>query len=122
LTKEKPQDFELENLLSLNGETFRMEDGYWTKFEARIVVPDKNFPHGIKYSLTLHDRRNRRILGFDNAHGIKSAKRRYSGRKRTWDHKHDREKVMSYEFESPGQLIDDFWKEVDRIRMKGKQL
>lgn len=120
MTKEKPQDFELETLLNLDGEIFRMEDGYWTKFEVKLVEADDNFPHGIRYSLTLHDRRNQRIVGFDNAHGIKPARRRFAGRKRTWDHKHDKEKVLAYEFESPGQLIEDFWKEVDKIRMKGK--
>ena len=49
MTKEKPQDFELEILLSLDGEIFRMEDGYWTKFEAKRVESDDNFPHGIRY-------------------------------------------------------------------------
>ena len=120
LRKEKPQDFELETLLSLDGEIFRMEDGYWTKCEAKRVKSDDSFPHGIRYSLTLHDRNNRRIIGFDNAHGIKPARRRYGGRKRTWDHKHDREKAVSYEFESPGQLLEDFWREVNKILVKGK--
>jgi hypothetical protein len=120
LIRKKPQDFELETLLNLDGEIFRMEDGYWTKFEAKLVGPDENFPHGIRYSLTLHDSRNQRILGFDNAHGVKPKRKKYAGKKRTWDHKHDREKVASYEFESPGQLIEDFWRAVDMIRMKGK--
>lgn len=31
-------------------------------------------PHGIKYSLTLHDRRNHRVIGYDNAHSFKSLK------------------------------------------------
>ena len=120
MKRKKPQDFELENLLALDGEIFRMEDGYWTKFEVKPADPDEKLPHGIRYSLTLHDRSNQRVLGFDNAHGIKPARKRFAGKKRTWDHKHDREKVMSYEFESPGQLIEDFWRAVDRIRTKGK--
>ena len=120
MTKRKPEDFELATLLSLDGETFCMEDGYWTKFEAKLVTPDKNCPHGIRYSLTLHDRGNKRILGFDNAHGIKPARKGYAGRKQTWDHKHDREKVTSYKFDSPGQLVEDFWREVESIRKRGK--
>jgi hypothetical protein len=50
-------------------------------------------PHGVKYSLSLHDRNNARILGFDNAHGIKPKRKKYGARKITWDHKHQREKV-----------------------------
>jgi len=34
----------------------------------------KHIPHGIKYSLTLHDKYNKRIIGFDNAHAFKTKK------------------------------------------------
>jgi len=61
----------LETLLDLDGEVFPMDNGYWTKFEARRVDPTKQIPHGIRYSLTLHNRNNIRILGFDNAHTFK---------------------------------------------------
>jgi len=64
-------DSGLENLLLLNGEIFPMSNGYWTKFEVRRVVPNDHIPHGIRYSLTLHNRNNKRIIGYDNAHGIK---------------------------------------------------
>jgi len=64
----------LETLLDLNGEIFPMDNGYWTKFEASRVTPTAQIPHGIKYSLTLHDRNNTRVLGFDNAHAFKSKK------------------------------------------------
>ena len=47
-----------------------MEDGYRTKFEVKLVKADDNFPNGIRCSLTLHDRRNQRIVGFDNAMGL----------------------------------------------------
>ena len=105
----------LENLLLLNGEIFPMENGHWTKFEAYRVEPSKEIPHGIKCSLTLHDSHNRRILGFDIAHGIKLKKHRYAAKKTTWDHKHLENKIHDYEFESAGQLLEDFWKEVNRI-------
>ena len=65
------EDKTLETLLDLNGEIFPMENGYWTKFEASRVTPIRQIPHGIRYSLTLHDRNNTRILGFDNAHAVK---------------------------------------------------
>ncbi len=58
----------LEVLLQLDNEIFPMENGFWTKFEAKQVVVNEHIPHGIKYSLTLHDPSNTRILGYDNAH------------------------------------------------------
>lgn len=61
--------FDLENLLNLDGEIFPMENGYWTKFETYRVEPNENIPHGICYSLSLHDRNKARVIGFDNAHG-----------------------------------------------------
>ena len=106
---------DLEPLLNLDGEIFLLENGYWTKFEATRVALTQYIPHGIKYSLTLHDRNNTRILGFDNAHAIKYRKMKYGARKRTWDHKHMMEKVYRYEFESASQLLEDFWKAVDEI-------
>ena len=109
------EDETLVTLLNLNGEIFPMDDGYWTKFEAYRVNPDQQVPHGIRYSLTLHDRYNRRILGFDNAHAIRPPKKGYAARKITWDHRHKREKILPYEFESASQLLGDFWREVEQI-------
>ena len=105
--------FDIETLLNLNGEIFPMENGYWTKFEAYKVEPSKQRPHGIKYSLSLHDRNNVRIIGFDNAHAIKPKRKKYGARKITWDHKHQREKITPYEFETAGQLLEDFWAAVE---------
>jgi hypothetical protein len=105
--------FDLETLFNLNGEIFPMENGYWTKFEAYKVEPSKKIPHGVKYSLSLHDRNNVRVLGFDNAHGIKPKRKNYGARKITWDHKHQREMIASYEFETAGQLLEDFWTAVE---------
>ena len=104
----------LDTLIDLDGEIFMMEDGYWVKFEARRVSPSSFAPHGIRYSLTLHDKNNVRVIGFDNAHAIKvKGRKRFSGRKITWDHEHHMDKVKPYEFESAGQLLDDFWKAVN---------
>ena len=66
--KYQNEDASLETLLDLNGEVFPMDNGYWTKFEAYRVEPTEQIPHGIRYSLTLHNRYNTRVLGFDNAH------------------------------------------------------
>ncbi|MCP4665633.1 MAG: hypothetical protein GY849_04625 [Deltaproteobacteria bacterium] len=109
------KDASLETLLELDGEVFPMDNGYWTKLEACRVTPTPQTPHGIKYSLTLHDRNNTRILGFDNAHAPKPKRKRYGARKVTWDHKHKMEKVSLYEFQSASQLLEDFWIAVEKI-------
>ena len=100
-------------LLELNGEVFFMDSGYWVKFSARKVTPTEHVPHGIKYSLTLHDHRNKRIVGYDNAHEVRQRNKGFTGQRITWDHKHHKERVQRYEFESPGKLMQDFWKDVD---------
>ena len=109
------RDTSLETLLDLDGEVFPMDNGYWTKFEARRVEPTNQMPHGIRYSLSLHNRNNIRILGFDNAHAYKSKRKKYGARKVTWDHRHKTEKVYNYEFESASRLLEDFWDAVDQI-------
>lgn len=104
--------YDLENLLSLDGEIFLMDSGYWVKFEAHKVDVSVAIPHGVKYSLTLHDKTNKRVVGYDNAHSFKSSKK-YGAKKETYDHIHKQMEVMAYEFESASQLIEDFWKSVE---------
>lgn len=111
-------DIGLEVLLQLNNEIFPMENGYWTKIEAKSVPSNQHIPHGIKYSLTLHSPNNARILGYDNAHAIKPKKKKYSAKRLTWDHKHKRKIVEPYEFESTSQLLEDFWMDVDKILLE----
>ena len=50
------EDETLDTLLHLDGEVFPMDNGCWTKFEVQRVAPNRNILHGIKYSLTFHDR------------------------------------------------------------------
>lgn len=109
------EDETLNTLLDLDGEIFLMEDDYWTKFEATRVKPTRHKPHGVRYSLTLHDKNNPRILGFDNAHAVKPKKKKYQAREITWDHKHKKEKFFPYEYEPTSQLLEDFWVEVEQI-------
>ncbi len=103
----------LEALLQLNGEEFHMENGYWVKFEARETEISRYVPHGIRYSLTLHDRNNTRVLGYDNAHAVKPRQKRFSGSKSTWDHIHRKTSIVPYEFDTAAQLLEDFWNDVD---------
>ena len=99
---------DLENLLNLHGEIFPMDNGYWVKFEAYKVDISVSIPHGIRYSLTLHDKKNQRVIGYDNAHSFKSTKK-YGAKKESYDHIHKKMDIVSYEFESASQLIEDFW-------------
>lgn len=103
---------DLENLLNLDEEIYPLDNGCWVKFEAKRVEKTKGIPHGVKYSLTLHNKRNHRVIGYDNAHSFKSSKK-YGAKKETWDHMHKQINIVSYEFESASQLIEDFWNSVD---------
>lgn len=111
-----PRDTGLDTLLLLAGEIYDQGDGYWLKIEAWRVTPAPERPHGISYSLTLHGPDNARILGFDNAHAVKSKKRGYRGRRVEFDHVHPYgiRRAMPYEFHSPGQLLTDFFEAVDQ--------
>lgn len=108
-------DSSIETLLELDGEVFPMENGYWTKFEARRIEPKKHVPHGILYSFTLHDRNSIRVLGFDNAHAHRHKKKKYGARNITWDHEHRGNRVHPYRFVSASQLLEDFWIAVHKI-------
>ncbi len=114
--KETGKDSGLETLLQLDGEVFPMDNGYWVKFKVYSTCKNRHIPHGIRYSLTLHDKYNKRVIGYDNAHGITPAKKKkFSGNRQIWDHKHQEAKVHIYEFESAYQLLEDFWNDVNKI-------
>ncbi len=107
----------LDTLLDLNGVVIEQPGGHWVKFEVRRVDAREEIPHGIRYSLTLHDHQGTRIMGFDNAHPVKKRNiGRHQGRK-TYDHRHrhSQDEGVPYEFIDASQLITDFWSEVDRI-------
>jgi hypothetical protein len=113
------RDTGLDALLDLDGTIIDQGEGYWVKIEARLLDrPTRERPHGIAYSLTLHDPYGQRILGFDNAHAVRSRKRRrYSGRRVEYDHahRHRRDPGKPYTFVDPYQLLSDFFEAVDRV-------
>ena len=45
----------LETLVDMNGTMVYFSDRYWTNFDIKLVEANEHIPHGIKYSLTLHD-------------------------------------------------------------------
>jgi hypothetical protein len=109
------EDVGLSTLLELNGEIYDQADGYWVKIEARRTVPTPQIPHGIRYSLTLHDRYGTRMLGFDNAHRIPCKGGRHIARRLDYDHRHrhSRDRGVPYIFVSAYQLLADFFHAVD---------
>jgi len=114
-----PRDTGLDTLLDLDGTIIDQGSGYWVKIEVRMLAqPTTERPHGIAYSLTLHNPSGQRILGFDNAHAIKRARRRrYSGRCVENDHEHRfrSDPGKPYTFVDAYQLLRDFFKAIDRV-------
>ena len=107
----------LETLLEMDGWIIAQEKGYWVKIEASQVQSSTHIPQGVSYSLTLHDNHNQRVTGFDNAHAPKGGRRRkFQGQIVKYDHQHKDLtcKGIPYHFDSPEQLIEDFWKAVDK--------
>lgn len=102
-------DYELEVLLGLDGYEFEFARGYRVRFEAQRIEQTKGRPHGVKYSLTLHDLAGRRIYGIDNAHAVR--------RQARFDHRHGygARRMVPYAYRGPVELIDDFYREVERI-------
>ena len=115
------EDHVIEALLDLHNQIIDQGDGYWVKIEAWVVVVSADIPHGIRYSLTLHEPYGKRILGYDNAHAVKPPKKfKYAGVRLPYDHKHRHisDKGVPYAFKDAHQLLSDFFVEVDRVLKK----
>jgi hypothetical protein len=118
------EDHGIANLLELHDQIIDQGEGYWVKIEAWRVEPTDEIPHGIRYSLTLHEPYGKRILGYDNAHAVKlSRKFKYAGQRLTYDHKHRhaRDSGVPYEFQDAQQLLVDFFNEVDRVLKEARE-
>lgn len=111
-------DHTLDTLLEMHDTVYAIENGYWMKFEAWRVEVTEMIPHGIRYSLTLHNKYGKRIIGYDNSHSVKPPKKyKYAGQRLTYDHKHRHslDKGVPYEFKDAAQLLTDFFAEADRV-------
>ncbi|MCI0506181.1 MAG: DUF6516 family protein [Gammaproteobacteria bacterium] len=113
------RDTGLDTLLELDGYIIEQGNGFWVKIEARLQKsPTKEKPHGISYSLTLHDPYGQRILGYDNAHAVPDKRKsKFSARRIEYDHKHEslKDKGSPYEFADAYQLLKDFFEDVDKV-------
>jgi len=108
-------DHSLDTLLLLDGETFIVEGAFWVKFVVKRVPTSSEKPHGLDYSLTLHDGDNQRLVGFDNAHSITEGTGPGARTRIEYDHKHKGERVRFYIYADAATLLCDFWTEVDQI-------
>lgn len=114
----RKSDRNLEALLDLDGQTVVLdEQGHVVRFSVKQVKPTRHRPHGLSYSLTLHDRTGRRLLGFDNAHSVERPGGRFVEQPRVYDHVHRgaQDAGKPYEFSNAGRLLVDFWAAVDRM-------
>ena len=86
---------------------------FLVRFIVKLVPSSPARPHGLNYSLTLHDETGKRIVGFDNAHADSAGKR---GRRRAaQDHWHRLGATRPYEYHDAATLLADFWAEVDAV-------
>jgi hypothetical protein len=92
------RDPALDALLDLDGQVFFVDDRarYWVKFEVKRVAVSIERPHGLRYSLTLHDATGQRLVGFDNAHPAAAA----SGP--AADHRHWLRTIRPYDYAGAG--------------------
>ncbi|MBX3592269.1 MAG: hypothetical protein KF755_15325 [Burkholderiaceae bacterium] len=114
----------LDLLLDLDGSILEQEGGYWINIEVQRIPMSRHAPHGIRYSLTLHDRYGARVLGYDNAHAVKPPKKfKFAGQRLPYDHRHRTasDKGVPYVFESAHRLLEDFFAEVDRVIKEAQQ-
>jgi len=109
------RDPDLDILLDLNGESFAVDPGgnYTVRFVVIAVPRSPQRPHGLSYSLTLHDATGGRIVGFDNAHAPPTGTA--YGKTVVHDHRHRLGMTRHYEYRDALTLMADFWAEVDAV-------
>ncbi len=113
-------DHGIENLLDLDGTVIEADSEleYYVHFDVKRVDCSEGRPHGIKYSLTLRDKWNNRLMGFDNAHPVKAPGSGFIRHRmlNKYDHQHTFRNVaviIPYEYFNAEQLLVDFWASVD---------
>lgn len=106
------RDPSLDTLLDLDGQMLFVdpEGGHWVKFVVTRVPASPEKPHGLDYSLTLHEPSGERLVGFDNAHPVARQKRGAPQ-----DHRHRRSTIRTYEYRDAATLLADFWAAADAV-------
>lgn len=111
------RDETLAYLVELDGEEIVYEGGYVARFRVTEVAATPEKPQGISYSLTFHAPDGRRLLGYDNAHGVPHPGGRFVERQTAFDHWHrdETDEGRPYRFVSAERLIADFFDGIARI-------
>ncbi len=103
----------LDTLLALDGYVFVRDAGHSVKFVVKQVPVSAARPHGLSYSLTLHDENGARLVGFDNAHA--PPKKKGQARRVKHDHRHRLRTVLPYDYQDAAKLLTDFWDVVEAV-------
>jgi hypothetical protein len=104
-------DRSLDALLDLDGQILVIDQDtrHWVRFVVRRVPATEQKPHGLDYSLTLHD------VGFDNSHPVRQRSGPGAKRRIGQDHKHRLKTVRPYDYKDAASLLADFWAEVRAV-------
>lgn len=107
-----------EYFLDLDRQWIAYGKGYWATFRVSKVPPSEGRSHGLQYSLSLHDEKDDRLLGYNNAHpvDVTTGPARKSKRPKEFDHINRRgRKPVPYQLTTPFKLLEDFFADVDEI-------
>ncbi len=109
------RDPSLDTLLDLDGQVLVLDphSRHWVRFVATRVPPSEEKPHGLDYSLTLHGPNGERLVGFDNAHPVRTSAG--PGGKTQGPQDHRLRTVRPYEYRDAATLLEDFWREVEAV-------
>lgn len=102
-------DEAMERILDYDRRRYWLENGWSLRFRVREVAATSDRPHRLKYAFTLHDVDGARLLGFDNAHGLR--------RIEAYDHRHrfrKTEELVPYSFTDTDTLLCDFFAAVEQ--------
>lgn len=102
-------DTAMQRLLDFHRRRYWLVNGWSIRFRVFEVPVSKARPHGLRYSFTLHDIDDSRLLGFDNAHGVPMSQ--------TYDHRHRFRRTVElvpYDFQDADRLLGDFFGAVQR--------
>src|SRR3954453_13825703 len=116
------RDPSLDALLGLDGQVYVIDPdgGHWVRFVVHQVPVSAAKPHGLDYSLTLHGSNGERLVGFDNAHPVRTGTGPGGRAGAAQDHRHRLRTVRPYDYQDAAKLLEDFWTEVDALlREKG---
>ncbi len=109
------RDHSVDYLLELDGQMLFIDHKHYVRFAVQKIEQTPEKPHGLNYSLTLHDENGNRLVGFDNAHPVKPTKGPSGTKRKKQDHKHRLRTIRPYDYKNAETLLIDFWDEVDTV-------